>query len=348
MDVGASDQRKSISGHLLVFEWIAPYLVREYAQEKIRVRGSESHACAVESLVILASDHDMSSIHIFVGAPSRRDVGRSSCQTYSWETDNVRPTPTPTPPSELERVFPPPGTLAAAGRRLSSIYGNMIFQDIEGDDPGPEGGDVSLGEHGSSPVRLLLRVTLTNRAGATTFMTWASTPFTKAQKRTEDDLTFLRTRSIIDADRDVHTQGTGDGTYDITDSYEVSASYSDASSIGRLPTFHFSLHNLTSMSQLAAEAAAARPKTSKKISMLVAALEVEGLDAITIKKGSDAGKEVSLLKLVVGDETGAGKLAAWREVAEAWGGSNRGRAVQRGDIVLLESKCSPLGNTRSG
>jgi hypothetical protein len=132
-----------------------------------RVRGSEESralTCAVESrILILASYHDMygmSSIHIFVGAPSRRDVLRSSCQTYDWETDNVRLTPTPS--SEPERVFPPPGTLAAAGRRLSSIYGNMIFQDIEGDDPGPEAADISLVEHGSSQVSLLLRATLTS------------------------------------------------------------------------------------------------------------------------------------------------------------------------------------------
>jgi hypothetical protein len=166
-------------------------------------------------------------------------------------------------------------------------------------------------------------------------MTWAPTQHAGTQRRTEDDITFLRTRSGIDLDAGQDTQRSGDGTYDTTDTTD---SYSDASSIGRLPTFHFSLHSLTSMSSLTNQAAAARSKSSRKVAMLVAALEVEALDAITIKKGADAGQEVSLLKMVVGDESGASKLVAWREVADEWGASSHGRSVQRGDVILLESE----------
>lgn len=70
----------------------------------------------------------------------------------------------------------------------------------------------------------------------------------------------------------------------------------------------------------------------------MAALEVEGPDTIRIKKGADAGKEVSILKMILADEEGSVcKLTAWREVAESWGGAQDAHGVKRGDIVLIES-----------
>jgi hypothetical protein len=79
-------------------------------------------------------------------------------------------------------------------------------------------------------------------------------------------------------------------------------------------------------------------KGSRKINVLLAALEVEGPDAIRIKKGVDAGKEVSLLKMVLGDEDGnICKLTAWREVAESWGGAKLAPGAKRGDILLITS-----------
>lgn len=71
---------------------------------------------------------------------------------------------------------------------------------------------------------------------------------------------------------------------------------------------------------------------------MVAALEVEGPDTITIKKGADAGKQVSLLKMILGDEEGAVcKLTAWRHIADVWGGNDDSPAVKRGDILFIES-----------
>ena len=111
--------------------------------------------------------------------------------------------------------------------------------------------------------------------------------------------------------------------------------YSDASSIARFPTFHFNLHTLTSLSQLSEN----KFKGSIKINVLLAVLEVEGPDTIRIKKGPEAGKEVAILKMILGDEEGtACKLTAWREVAEEWGGSGNTVAAKRGDIVHIESK----------
>jgi hypothetical protein len=115
--------------------------------------------------------------------------------------------------------------------------------------------------------------------------------------------------------------------------------YSDASSIARFPTFHFNLHTLTSLSQLSEN----KFKGSIKVNVLLAVLEVEGPDTIRIKKGPEAGKEVAILKMILGDEEGtACKLTAWREVAEEWGGSGKTVAAKRGDIVHIESKRIPI------
>ena len=111
--------------------------------------------------------------------------------------------------------------------------------------------------------------------------------------------------------------------------------YSDASSIARFPTFHFNLHTLTSLSQLSEN----KFKGSIKVNVLLAVLEVEGPDTIRIKKGPEAGKEITILKMILGDEEGTVcKLTAWREVAEEWGGSGKTVAAKRGDIVHIESK----------
>jgi hypothetical protein len=117
--------------------------------------------------------------------------------------------------------------------------------------------------------------------------------------------------------------------------------YSEASSIGRFPNFHFNLHSLTSLSQLAGPHGKVF-KGSKKVNVLLAVLEVEGPDAIRIKKGVDAGKSVGIFKMILGDEEGnVCKLTAWREVAEEWGGIGNGVATKRGDIVHIESNLPP-------
>ena len=45
----------------------------------------------------------------------------------------------------------------------------------------------------------------------------------------------------------------------------------------------------------------------------MAVLEVDGPDVIKIGKGPETGKEIGLLKMILGDEDGAVcKLTAWR------------------------------------
>ena len=187
--------------------------------------------------------------------------------------------------------------------------------------------------------------------GDPTSITWLPiTPdATDDHEATQSAFTFLRPTASVSRFRPAReTQETQEtGSYD----------YSDASSVGKFPDFHFSIHSLTSLSHLAAHAqsdiqkpGAEASKTSQKVTLLAAVLEVDGPDTIHIKKGAEAGKEVSLLKLILGDEEGAVcKLTAWREVAESWGGADPAETaprVKRGDVVLLESASHPAALVR--
>ncbi len=121
-------------------------------------------------------------------------------------------------------------------------------------------------------------------------------------------------------------------TQDTETSNSLSANYSDSSSIAHFPTFHFNLHSLTTLSSLEGQ------KGTRKVGMLLAALEVDGPDAIRLKKGPNAGTEIYVLKMILGDEDGhICKLTAWREVAEVWGGLGDAVGIKRGDVILLES-----------
>lgn len=82
----------------------------------------------------------------------------------------------------------------------------------------------------------------------------------------------------------------------------------------------------------------------RKVDLLVAIFEIEGPDTIRIKRGVDAGKEVSVLKVIVGEPGGTVcKLTAWREIADRWGGNysdSNEASLKRGDIVHLQSEDS--------
>jgi hypothetical protein len=113
--------------------------------------------------------------------------------------------------------------------------------------------------------------------------------------------------------------------------------YSDTSSIARFPNFQFSLGTLS-------ELASAQGKTC----LLLAVLEVDGPDEVTVRRGPDAGRVVSVLRLIVGDEASTiRKLTAWREVAEAWGGATQDTVgIRCGDVVYFEStSLRPLQNS---
>jgi hypothetical protein len=152
---------------------------------------------------------------------------------------------------------------------------------------------------------------------------------------TDTMMTFLRTR--IEDEGDTRR----DGSFLSNDSYEASG-YSDGSSLGRLPTFHFSLNALTTFATVKSVITSAKTKGSGKAIVLVAALEVEGPDTVRIKHGPDTGKEVSVLRILCGDEAGdVAKVTAWREVADEMAGSGSSPGVKRGDVVHLESLSPP-------
>ena len=186
---------------------------------------------------------------------------------------------------------------------------------------------------------------------ATTMISWPSTLYTAGNNSESravgrPDTTFLRPTAsfsrFVQHRQRKETQGTQE-----TNSYSFSFNDSSDASVARFPHFHFSLHSLTSLSSLSNQLKGPRaggnhgdfPRSSKlKANILVAVLGTEGPDTVRIKSGPDAGKEVCLFKIVVGDEEGqVCKLTAWREVAERWGGVYPGETqTQRGDIVYLQ------------
>ena len=156
--------------------------------------------------------------------------------------------------------------------------------------------------------------------GCTTFVTWPPTPAVN----TTGAPSFLRPSRSLPR-----------GTYE-TQETGTSVEYSDAASIARFPNFQFSLHQVTSLSSF--YLAAKSGKGSRKVNVLLAALEVQGPDTVRVKKGADAGQEVSILKLILGDDQGSvSKLTAWRDTADAWGGFGASPGVTRGDILYFES-----------
>ena len=284
----------------------------------------------------------MSTYQVFLGAPSLNAIDNNNTLEYQWEIissqsqSDVAHEPFPTL-SDLPTIE----TLDDASRRVSLIYQNVIFNDEDDDDSWEQGEQSEEIEKEQSKLAGTGKWTacclnrILNPACSpdqTTTITWPPTieqnPLERSRSRSSfAQSSFLNTpsRSYVGSQfRTRDTQGT------------QSFNYSDASSIACFPTFHFNLHALVSITQLVKQ----KIVGTIKVSTLSAVLEVEGPDTVRIKSGKDAGKEVAVLRLILGDEGGSiSKLIAWREVAECWGGQQSTAAVKRGDIVLIESMC---------
>ncbi|KIY49710.1 hypothetical protein FISHEDRAFT_40880 [Fistulina hepatica ATCC 64428] len=261
---------------------------------------------------------------VFLGAPPTRSLN-SDITDYTWHTVSSKPHSSNTVNLSLAatqssrgllsttcsaaEIFPP-ATLEAAGRRISELYRNVIFSTVEN-------GEEVLDESQEDDAACL--------SWPPTCSTDVICP-TDPQERTAPSFLNVTKSEIV--------QGTVGMTQTQPDSQETQSgyTYSDASSISRFPTFHFSLHVLTPLAVLASTLPAG---VSKRVSVVVAALELDGPDTIRIKKGAESGKQVSLLRMIVGDESGGVcRLTAWREVAETWGASG---GVKRGDVVFIEN-----------
>ncbi|EKM84360.1 hypothetical protein AGABI1DRAFT_117747 [Agaricus bisporus var. burnettii JB137-S8] len=265
----------------------------------------------------------MSTYRVFLGAPPIHDIDNDPTN-YQWKTISSEASILPSLPEIL-----PTQAFDDASRRISLVYQNVIFNDSFDENDG------SLGEEDNDSNDIL------GGADQTTAITWLPTQPEKAQQISSGALSrqstnefplMSKTRSFI-----VETQETQDS---------LSVDYNDASSIARFPTFHFNLHSLISLTQLVK----GKFIGTKRIpSILLAVLEVEGPDIIRVKNGKDAGREVGILKMILGDEGGTiCKLTAWREVAERWGGGlPNATSVKRGDIVLIENVTAVLDSKSS-
>ncbi|KAF8439934.1 hypothetical protein L210DRAFT_3541217 [Boletus edulis BED1] len=239
---------------------------------------------------------------VFLGAPSAADIGTDP-NGYVWRTVQEHSS------SIAQHSFYLPATLDAASRRISLLYQNVIFdhsQESEPDHLGSQQDD----DAGNCPDE-------------TTFVTWPPTP----TANTTGAPSFLRPSGSFPQ-----------GTYE-TQETGSSVEYSDASCIARFPSFQFSLHKVTPLSSLYTTAKSGRG--SRKVNTLLAVLEVQGPDAIHVKRGFDAGQQVSILKLILTDDQGSVcKLTAWRDTADTWGGLGPSPGLKRGDIVYFESTLS--------
>ncbi|KAJ7476975.1 hypothetical protein B0H11DRAFT_2031462 [Mycena galericulata] len=215
---------------------------------------------------------------------------------YHWRTVSSKSLPQ----QAYSQVVYPAATLEAASRRISLLYNNVIFDESKEEDSDERD---------------------------ETFITWPPTAQGDDSESQEDQSipSFLNvSKSMAQTDAQPESQ--------FESQESQSYNYSDASSIARFPAFHFSLNSLTSLTSLAKS----RVKGTKKVSLLLAVLEVDGPDSFHFKKGKDAGKESFVLKMILGDEDGnVCKLTAWREVAQDWGGSGQEVGAKRGDILLL-------------
>jgi len=196
----------------------------------------------------------------------------------------------------------------AASRRVSRLYENIIFADNDDEDVG------------AASDSNFLDVEHSSRA-AETFITWPPT--------------LNRTK---DASGSQVSPGLQESTIEETQE-TTSYEYSDTSSIGRFPHFSFDLHTLRLVKALVEMAKSSTAKGTLKVNVLMAVLEVEGPDTVTIRKGQQAGNQVSILKMILGDGDGnVLKLTAWRDVAEMWGiEADTQPLIRRGDIVLFQS-----------
>lgn len=128
----------------------------------------------------------------------------------------------------------------------------------------------------------------------------------------------------------------------LEDTQESSYAHTSSSSIAMFPTIAINPHAISRLAHLISRSKEKRE--SIKSNILVAVLEVDGPSSVMIRKGVDAGKEVSVLKLIVSDGGPILRVTAWRETADKWGGLQSfsegaySSGIRRGDVVYLESE----------
>ena len=266
---------------------------------------------------------------VFLGAPSPSSTVNDDGTSYQWRTLASTPDLASQDTSTDPFAGFPSSALDAASHRISAMYENVIFVDKDEDE-----GDTQIVEDDLIGLRRGGETNCSSYRSSssighpfsdqTTLITWATST------QPERSVSRLPLHGSISGARssswqhNLETQQLEDHLTTTTTSYV----YSDTSSIARFPNFQFSLSTLSVL-------ASAQGKTC----LLLAVLEVDGPDEVTVRRGPDAGRGVSVLRLIVGDEAGTiRKLTAWRDVAETWGGATQDAVGLRcGDVVHFES-----------
>lgn len=145
---------------------------------------------------------------------------------------------------------------------------------------------------------------------------------------TKGQLSILEESRIGNETSTLDTTSISDESYakDLTPTFDTQR---DDVSITRLPSFHIPVNRLSSIESVMRIENSAH--LTRKVCLLVAVLEMEGPNVVRVKKGPDAGKEIAVLTLMVGDEDGKiAKITVWRERAEEWS-----ETVRKGDVVYM-------------
>ena len=268
---------------------------------------------------------------VFLGAPSPSTTPSDDGILYQWRT--LESATYPASKDTVMELFSgyPSSALDGASRRISAMYDNIIFADDdedEGDTQTVEEVLIGNSKGGEAKVsRHRCRCGSSHPSDWTTLIPWAATTQPECETDSASRLalrTSMASCAAVSWQNNLETQEEGHSANSYT------YAYSSTSSIARFPNFHFSLGTLSVL-------ASARGKAC----LLLAVLEVDGPDEVTLRRGPDAGRVVSVLRLIVGDEASTiRKLTAWREIAESWGGTAQdtaGVGVRRGDVVYFES-----------
>ena len=150
---------------------------------------------------------------------------------------------------------------------------------------------------------------------------------------TKGQLSILEESRIGNETSTFDTTSISDESYakDVTPTFDMQRDVS----ITRLPSFHIPVNRLSSIESVMRIENSTHP--TRKVCLLVAVLEMEGPNVVRVKKGPDAGKEIAVLTLMVGDEDGKiAKITVWRERAEEWS-----ETVRKGDVVYMRGTQIP-------
>ena len=278
---------------------------------------------------------------VFLGAPSPSTLSDDG-MLYQWRT--LESATYPASKGTAIDFFSgyPSSALDGASRRISAIYENIIFADDdedEGDTQTVEEELIGDGQGGGAKHSRRRRGS-SHSSDRTTLITWAAT--TQPERENDPAGRLALRASMASCAASSSWQNNLETQEDEHSANSCTYTYSSTSSIAQFPDFQFSLGTLSAL-------ACARGKAC----LLLAVLEVDGPDEVTLRRGPDAGRVVSVLRLIVGDEASTiRKLTAWREIAESWGGTaqDTSTVVRRGDVVYFESAppcLVPLTHTRT-